>query len=213
MPGGYPEWTQAPYGDPCILGGITYAGIPQPLEREPTVRASRVVMRSGRVVMMVPVAEDGAPLQGGGHWRWSFALQADQEELWYHLGRLWRRAEAADWVDYGYDQGQWIGVAAVASYTLPRPPADGAVAGFPAVEYPPLVKVDGVDQTVVAGTPAAGEAQVTATALVLGTVPAGGEVVELRYVPVYRVVVSAVPETLPAFGDLSGQVVLVEVQE
>jgi hypothetical protein len=32
-------------------------------------------------------------------------------------------------------------------------------------------------------------------------------------VPAYRVVVSAVPETLPAFGDLSGQVVLVEVQE
>lgn len=112
------------------------------------------------------------------------------------------------WIDYGYETDVWVAGTEVTAFTLTRNPAEVEWAGFPTSEYPKRSFVNGVEQTVVSGSsPSAG--QVALSGRTLTTVGLSvGDVLELRYVPAYQVVVSELPVSLAGSNDLvaSGEI-------
>lgn len=205
-------WTQSPHHDPLRLDGVYVheTGI-VPLDKEPSPGAATIPMADGGTIYQCPLHDlEGQKPPIVTAYRWPLQVQADTEEGYYLLLGLSRRGAAVELIDFDFEVESFTAGLSTTSFTLPRTPASAAWASFPTADYPTRAFVDGVEQTVVATAPGAGEVQIVGTAI---TTPAlsPGAILTIRYVPAYSVVVSPPARRLARFNDLSLVFDLVEV--
>lgn len=208
----YDGWVRSPFGNPLRLDGqyLHESGV-IPLDKQPSPGASVIPMADGGSVYQVPLHDlEGKKPAIVSAYRWPLAIQADTEVGWYLLLGISRRGSSVPLVDFDYEVETFIAGPSTTSFTLPRPTAISAWSSFPELEYPIKAYLNGVEQTVVASSPSAGEVQIATRAVTTPALSAGDRL-EIHYVPSYQVIAAPPSRTLRAFGDLSAVTELVEV--
>lgn len=199
------NWTQAPFENTGRLDGrdLDSLGV-VPLNKEPAIGAVPYQTADGGTGHQVHLVDDtGKYPNTVMAYRWPLTFQAREEGTWYWLLSVSRRGQAVSWIDYGYESDVWVAGTELASFTLTRTPAEDEWAGFPSADYPKRAFVNGVEQTVVSGSsPSAGQVALSGRTLTT-TGLSVGDVLELRYVPSYQVVVSELPTSLAGSNDLT----------
>jgi hypothetical protein len=207
-----PQGWKAQGGTPAMQKGVWFDGafirgnglyFPQGFELSNPSGAALLRTPLGNSIQQSTWLGGDMPVNGNavsGRWGFRIAAEDDYQRFLAAEGRggaieLWFDMPYSDfWHIPGADEGQttWK--------TLRRQPWH--IAGVSHATRPPHVFVDGVELTVVTGSPSTGEVQVLDSGGAIGTITTdtddtdGAEWLEMRYHPVFLVVVSNVARTL-----------------
>lgn len=209
---GYVNFAESPvFGSLPILDGVQLSSMYFPVQRTPSGGAHLLEHANGAVTVQIPYYGGDQPLAKD---RYEFTLNFDarDEATWWMLERTRKRREPVYFVSFDQEEELFRAGVSLTAFELPRPLASSVVTHDDLDDYTTLAWLDDVAQDVIStGTPNAGEVKVVGRDVTTPTLTAG-QVLRIRYLPAYYVMVADLPQTLAGFNDLSRQATLVEVR-
>lgn len=200
MPDGPHSWGQSPFGRPWRLDDLDLDTLGVlPFDKEPNEGLIPIPMGDGRTAIQGIWRGQGEASIGGAY-RWPFVIQARSETETYKLRALAKTPRASGFIDWEYEIEVFVAGDSLTTFTLPRPTASSQWGSFPTSEYPTKAFLNGAEQTVVVTAPSAGEVQIAGSAVTTPTLTAG-DILEIRYIPWYRVVVGPIRRSLARYND------------
>lgn len=172
-----------------LLAGATFPRLAFEREESAAGQAHYFVTGNGRAGVQLGYTAQGSSLIPQGY-TWVQVQQLGNESEARLIDRITRSGEAVLWVPMTVETEVFtLAGGGAESFTLARSEARAVEPLFPAVaQYPNKAWVDGVEKTVVTGTPAdSSEVQVTGTT-VATTGAVAGQRLEVRYYPAFSVV-------------------------
>lgn len=209
---GYAYFEESPvFGSLPLLDGVQLSSMYFPVTKTPSGGAHLLEHMNGDVTVQIPYYGSTEPL---GKDRYEFGLNFDSrdEATWWLLERTRKRREPVYFVSFDQEEELFVAGVSLDAFTLPRPLASSVVTHAALDDYTPLAWLDDVAQDVVdTGTPNSGEVKIVGRDVTTPTLSAG-QVLRIRYVPAYYVMVAELPQTLAGYNDLARQATLVEVR-
>lgn len=207
MSDGYHSWTQSPFGRAWRLDDtdLDTLGV-LPFDKEPSEPRVPIPMGDGRTAIQGIWRGQGEASIGGAY-RWPFTIQARSEDESYKLRALAKTPRAVGFIDWEYEVEVFVAGDSLTSFILPRSTASSQWGSFPTSEYPTKAFLNGTEQTVVATAPSAGEVQIVGADVTTPTLNVN-DILEIRYIPWYTVVVGQISRSLARFNDyvLTGEI-------
>lgn len=212
MPSGYFGFTETkPFQDDpaCVVDGVAI-NVRSELTKTPSLGANVIGMEDGSMVVQQEFRDDDLP-ETLRNYTFKVPMRAVNEEAWWKLKALAGRGRPFWLIDFDYEPETWSAGPQLETFRLPRATAASTWASFPAT-YPIVATLNDVAQTVIsAGTPASGQVKVLgSTVSTPGLV--NGDLLVVRYVPAYWVVITEIPQTYRGSNDLTREITMVEVR-
>lgn len=212
MPNGYLGFTATkPFQDDpaCVVDGVAI-NVRSELGKTPSLGANVIGMEDGSMVVQPEFRNNDLAENQRNH-TFKVPQRAVSEAAWWKLKALASRGRPFWLIDFDYEMETFSAGPELETFRLPRATAASTWASFPTT-YPIVATLNDVAQTVISsGTPATGEVKVLgSTVSTPGLV--NGDLLVVRYVPAFWVVITEIPQTYRGSNDLTREITMIEAR-
>lgn len=192
-----------------VVDGVT-VNVRGQIEKTPSLGVSVIGMEDRSMVAQQSFRDSDLP-EDPRSYAFKFQQRAVTEEAWWKFKQLASRGRPFWLIDYDYEPETFSAGPELETFRLPRATAASTWASFPAT-YPHVAFLNDASQTVVtAGTPTTGEIKILgSTVSTPGLV--SGDLLVVRYVPAYWVVITGIPQSFAGSNDLTRSIEMVEAR-
>lgn len=194
----------------CVVDGVAI-NVRSELTKTPSPGVNVIDMEDGSAVASPAQFVDNDLPETVRKYTFKVPMRAVGETAWWKLKALAGRGRPFWLIDFDYEPETFSAGPELETFRLPRATAASTWASFPGT-YPIVATLNDVAQTVIsAGTPASGEVKVLgSTVSTPGLV--NGDLLVVRYVPAYWVVITEIPQSNRGSNDLSREITMVEAR-
>lgn len=194
-------------GTLCVLDGVPLS-LRGSIIKNPGPGANLLTMGDLSKVIQNDWRDDDAPERYDSY-TFKVAQRAVLEPAWWKIKSVWSRPRAVVLVDFDYEVVTFSAGPELETFPLPRATAASLYSGFPS-DYPIVALLNDVAQTVItAGTPGAGEIKVLGSTVSTPGLTSG-DILEIRYVPGFKVLIQATEQAYAGSNDLTRTIDFVE---
>ena len=209
MSGGPESWAQPQGGHP-IIDDVQFVSA-APVSRTPVAGGAHLMrMWDGSGVVQAPFLA-AARSEAPQFYEFAWDQDGATESEWRVISKAQAAGVAVELIPMLTEHEVFTCAAGTNNFTLTRPTAISGSALFNSTAFPDVALVDGAAQTIVtSGSPATGEVDIQASAVITASDVTVGQVLEIIYYPAYSVLLPRLPLDLPAFNSLRRRVVVSE---